>query len=252
MALQELSVREKAVLYSCAKRCFRDVADQDYICARINYRIGLLNQFQWCALQAIEKYFKAILLFNSKDTNGIGHNLKEALSRVRQITTFTIDLDDDVEAYILRLNNYGENRYLERETYSLGDDLMLLDRAVWTIRRYCQVLDSEIMNLCGEKVNLLEINLKEITSQWYLENPHKFRLFDGFLESVLAKPRRDELRKGLVWNNFKYGTQKKIVLKAFTFKSHSQIPPHYLHPENFDLLKRYIQFPKDVRNDFAS
>jgi hypothetical protein len=47
---------EEKLLNDFAKRCFRDVADHDYILARLAYRSGLFPQFHWCALQAIEKY----------------------------------------------------------------------------------------------------------------------------------------------------------------------------------------------------
>lgn len=38
---------------------FRDMADKDYIAARVSYRYGLAYPFLWLALQAIEKYLKA-------------------------------------------------------------------------------------------------------------------------------------------------------------------------------------------------
>ena len=51
-------------LINFANRCFRNIADKDYIAARLCYRNGLVPQFHWQALQAIEKYLKAILLIN--------------------------------------------------------------------------------------------------------------------------------------------------------------------------------------------
>lgn len=38
----------------------RYTADQDYISARMSYRVDLLEPFLWSSLHAIEKYFKAI------------------------------------------------------------------------------------------------------------------------------------------------------------------------------------------------
>ena len=45
--------RTKKALF--VENCFRDIADCDYISARTNYRIGLLDQFSWSSLQACEK-----------------------------------------------------------------------------------------------------------------------------------------------------------------------------------------------------
>jgi hypothetical protein len=48
-------------LNSFAFRSFRDVADADYIVARMAYRAQLPMQFFWASQQAIEKYLKCIL-----------------------------------------------------------------------------------------------------------------------------------------------------------------------------------------------
>jgi len=66
-----------------ANRSFRDHADQDYIMARIAYLKEFDQQFRWCALQALEKYLKAILLYNRVSAKGIGHNLVKGLNRVK-------------------------------------------------------------------------------------------------------------------------------------------------------------------------
>jgi len=44
---------DDAALNSFAIRSFRDVADFDYIAARMAYRARLIPQFHWSALQAI-------------------------------------------------------------------------------------------------------------------------------------------------------------------------------------------------------
>lgn len=47
-----------------ASRSFRDMADRDYIAARLACRAELMPQCLWSAQQAIEKYLKYILLVN--------------------------------------------------------------------------------------------------------------------------------------------------------------------------------------------
>ena len=56
----------QVVLNTFASDIFRRQADFDYIAARANYRMHLRQQFLWSAQQAMEKYLKAILLFNGK------------------------------------------------------------------------------------------------------------------------------------------------------------------------------------------
>ena len=46
----------RAGLIDFIKRSFVDIADQNYISARILYRYNLKHDFLWAAQQAIEKY----------------------------------------------------------------------------------------------------------------------------------------------------------------------------------------------------
>jgi hypothetical protein len=61
-----MTQEERVIVNSFATECFRNVADTDYVAARMHSRFGLIEQFQWSALQAIEKYLKAILLYNAR------------------------------------------------------------------------------------------------------------------------------------------------------------------------------------------
>ncbi len=54
----------QVILNTFARDVFRKQADYDYIAARMNYRMRLREQFLWSGQQAVEKYFKAILLYN--------------------------------------------------------------------------------------------------------------------------------------------------------------------------------------------
>lgn len=236
-----LNEKEKAILFSAAVQYFRDPADEDYILARVNYRLGLLNQFQWSALQAIEKYLKAILIFNSLSTKGLSHKISEALKRVEtQITAFTIPLSESEKRFINHIHKFGLNRYLEKESYSLGDELFLLDSTVWTLRQYCQNLKGSFKDAKGNTIDLLEINLKSLNRPLYKNKPHKFKLPGGYLEKILKRPKDDLLRKSLIWKNQKYGSTGKII-KQFTFKSFSVTPLHINYPEHKELLQQFIK-----------
>lgn len=236
-----LNEKEKAILFSAAVQYFRDPADEDYILARVNYRLGLLNQFQWSALQAIEKYLKAILIFNSLSTKGLSHKISEALKRVEtQITAFTIPLSESERRFINHIHKFGLNRYIEKESYSLGDELFLLDSTVWTLRQYCQNLKGSLEDAKGNTIDLLEINLKSLNRPLYKNKPHKFKLPGGYLEKILKRPKDDLLRKSLIWKNQKYGSNRKSI-KQFTFKSFSVTPLHINYPEHKELLQQFIK-----------
>lgn len=60
---------------SFATQSFRDQADRDYIVSRLACRYELFPQFLWSAHQAIEKYLKAILVYNRVKAKNVGHDL---------------------------------------------------------------------------------------------------------------------------------------------------------------------------------
>lgn len=141
-----------------AKRCFRDVADHDYIAARMCYRSGLYSQFYWSALQAIEKYLKAILLFHRVRAKDIKHNLERAWVHAKKLP-FEIHISDSTREMIERLDRFGQYRYLEASFYVDGPVLPQLDKTVWEIRRYCKVLDYT-MDVGGKRKHMLQNELK--------------------------------------------------------------------------------------------
>ena len=61
-------------------RMFLATADQNYIIARWAALNDLYLDFFWMGLHAVEKYLKAILLFNGESAICYGHNI-ERLSR---------------------------------------------------------------------------------------------------------------------------------------------------------------------------
>jgi hypothetical protein len=242
---------ERVTVNSFASECFRDVADTDYIAARMHYRLGLIEQFQWSALQAIEKYLKAILLYNGYKANGLSHNLMMALQRVGEIKEFSIELQDSERNLIRHVDKNGQNRYLEQSSFTSGEELLWLDSTVWSLRRYCQVLNYTITDTHNQRINMLKPNLEEIRLDFYIENPHRFRITGGFLEAVLDGKKGKQLREQLTWKNFKYGRRRKNSIKNFTFRSRSVIPPHIRDPNRFKVLDKYVDFPRRIRNSLA-
>jgi HEPN domain-containing protein len=163
---------------------FRNSADNDYIAARLLHRNGLDQPFLWSAQQAVAKYLKAILLYNGINSADLGHNLVGGFDRLSEIADIQFDLPDDTRDLLEYLQVYGTNRYLQHPSFTAGEELLRLDKAVWHIRRYCDYLRGELKNPKGERVALLPTALKRIHSRRTLEQPHRFRMH-GLLERVL-------------------------------------------------------------------
>ena len=231
-----------------ANRSFRDVADQDYIAARLSYRANLREPFLWSSLQAFEKYFKAILLYNNKSTKGIGHDLNKALKKVEEIKDIAFTIPDSVRTFINYLNDYGANRYLEYSTHLMSHALLELDRSVWHIRKYCFYMRGEIKKSNGSVYKLLPSNIKKVTSNEYIEYPHKYKINGGFLEKVMKK--NEEPSSALVWHNFYYGKNRKKKIKKHKNHMSSANPTLTLHPEVFNELDALVHFSKEVRDHY--
>lgn len=229
-----------------ATRSFRDVADQDYIAARVCHKSGLTLQFLWMAQQSIEKYLKAILIYNNKKTLKLSHDLIASLNRINEIPGLDLDLSDDVIKFIEYIDQQGPNRYLEKEMYTCGNELLRLDRCVWEIRRYCKVLSYSIDIREGESLNLFSKEIENIKKWKGSEKKHLFSLNGGYLEKILkSKNKRDmKQREILVWKNFYYGKRKKNTIQ-WARSIRSIIPTQVVHPEGVEAIRKLVQLPKN-------
>ncbi len=231
-----------------ANRSFRDFADQDYIMARIAYRKEFDQQFRWCSLQALEKYLKAILIYNRVSAKGIGHDLVMAVSRVKDISDLSFTLpSSDLEKFIEYISTYGKDRYLSHPTYLRDNALLTLDKTVWCVRRYCYFM-RQVIKKDGHVISLFEHNKNEVTNPYYGTNRHKYKIFNGYIEKVIEK--RLPSYNDLVWKNFFFGRVKKHKIKNFTFRTSSQNPTHSLHPEMFETLSQLVDFPQSKKNKY--
>ena len=177
-------------------RSFRDIADQDYLSARLNYRYGLSQQFLWGALQAVEKYLKAILLYNRRPTGHLGHDISAAYKELSNITDIPFDFPVDIQDFIAYLHDQGANRYFDRPFYTLGEELLSLDRTVWYLRRYFHYMRGTLISANGKPVDQLANNLAVIAQQ-SAETPNQVRICGGFLEKHL-NDKTSQLREQLI------------------------------------------------------
>lgn len=221
-------------LNTLATEVFRNQADHDYIAARSSYRLGLREQFLWSALQSLEKYFKAILLFNGRSARrehirnppkrDFGHDLVRLNSAVQQVPGLTLDFPNWLPDFLAYLTTFGNNRYLTKSTYTVGRELARLDEAVWSIRRYAQHMRSAIGTRRAPSRRLLEAHLRYLNAPEHRKRPQRLHPFTGFLEDVLRRPRSDLTRQALIWNNLFYGGRVRYRVR-YRQLSTSVIPP---------------------------
>lgn len=228
-----------------ANRSFRDVADQDYIAARLSHRANLKEPFLWSALQCIEKYLKAILLYNALSTKNLGHDVNKALKRVESIGDIGFSIPNEVRSFINYLNDYGSNRYLEYSAHLKEHALIELDRTVWHVRKYCFYMRTTTVRPNGTIFDWLPSTVKRINSKENDKHPHKYKIRRGFLEEAIRKDK--EQAPFLIYHNFYYGRTKKRKIKNYKNYTSFINPTLSLHPELFAELDKLVQFSREFR-----
>jgi HEPN domain-containing protein len=231
-----------------AQRSFRDVADQDYISARMSYKAQLREPFLWSSLQAFEKYLKAILLFNRVSSKGISHDLLKGLERVENINDIPFSFPDDVKEYINYINDYGTNRYLEYHSYLRDRALLKLDKSIWHVRSYCFYMRGQLKTSKGKTVELLPFNLKKIETAHKEKLWYKYSIRGGLLEDIIKK--RKSAYNALIWHNFYYGKRQKGLIKKHPNHMSSVNPTLTMHPEVFEELDKLVTFSREVREHY--
>ncbi len=230
-------------LIDAAKRSFRDVADQDYIAARACYRLGLTIQFMHLAHQAVEKYLKAILLFNRVSTLEVGHHLKKARDKIISSTKLNFSLSKESNKFLKILDRKGSNRYFEHYHEATHFHLEWLDLIVFEVRAYCYVVNYN-QNICGKKICLLNHELIKIKN--HKEELDEFRpLFNGYLEKIFFG-KKYNIRNQLVWSN-RYWKGEIVESENDNIHFVTAYPTQCLHPECFDYLCKFIKFSGNVK-----
>jgi HEPN domain-containing protein len=226
---------------------FRDTADHDYIAARACARLELLDQFLWSALQALEKYLKAIILFHDGKADK-GHNLVNAVNKIRSLKCYPFEIDSSTEKFFEYLTRYGQDRYSMRPRGSWGDELLKLDDAVWSTRRFCQDLNW----LEQQSQRQYDAYLKDLQAPDCKQNAVKFRLLHkGYLEEVLDTNKHPKLREQLVWKNFRYGIRKKNQIKNFKRSITGKTPLLYRYPELYPWAEAHVYLSREEKNSIV-
>lgn len=190
----------RLTLEQIAKEGFRDAADYDYIGARVSFRLHLRDQFYWSALQAVEKYLKAILLFNGVKVKDLSHEPKIIYDRIINKTPLNLSLTPEQIQLLLVLEKFGNNRY-RTECSDLGMDVLFeFDQLIWTIRHYAR--STYLKPFCEDKSEWLAKNLLPTNVQ---DIPTVNQLTDGELEKILGQETTAQHRQEIIWCNRYFG-----------------------------------------------
>lgn len=242
-----ITEEQRILLSDYATRSFRNQADGDYIAARGCYRAELYPQFLWLSLQAVEKYLKAILLFNCRPTKEYGHDAAGALRDAKSLPKICLRIPGRTERFVQFVTKCGKNRYLDDTSSIDGEALYELDETVWHIRRFCQ--DFLLMPGDSERYEAIdsEIRLRH-AHQAEDDLPAAFRLDDGLLEKILADG-PSQTRAILVYKNLCFGRSRRRKITGYGMITHFENPTHVMHPELLPLLEQLVYIPARVLAD---
>jgi len=232
------------LLNEFARRCFRDTADRDYIHARLAYRARLIQPFLWSSIHCLEKYVKAILMYNRIASDALDHTVLKGLRRLRSHGKFQVELDRESQEFVERLEQGAADRYFLSSYNDLPYDIIRLDQVVWVIRRYCQPLDYEV-EIDGKTVNRLTCTL-ECLEKGLDEGSKRTFIENGWLETVLESDAKNETRKALIWKNLYFGPSTRRSAK---FLPHFEAgnSPFFLYPEAVDEVAKLCKVPRSLR-----
>ena len=238
------------ILWKFATDSLLHNADREYILARESYFNNFDIQFLWLAHQAIEKYLKSILLYNRSSAKEINHDLNKAIKKIILINEIKFVITDEEKEYIINLNINGQNRYFDKKLLLDASYLNMLDKTVWSIRRYCDNYWYKDHNF-NEKCNRKDFNEKIdfLTSNLNLSNPVNFRLNHGFIEKIFEK-KSSTAYKMLVYKNFYYGSRRKNKIKNTEYHISRGSPVNINIEEGFEILNKYVKISKDITNMF--
>lgn len=236
-----------------AFRSFREIADRDYIAARICYHNVLPFQFNWAAQQALEKYFKAILLFNripsikdheTKFGRDVGHNLMSSYNLILENPHIGLKLKKNQLKSLEFFNEHGINRYFNKNLNNYEIGVQELDELVSVIRPLCRAIWSYSLpeNLAEEFASPGIVTYSTATSKYLRVGRRNVAYpLDGYLERVLGRLDVSEVHwEALTKNNLFFGEREDHDIENSKFLSWA-IPTNELHPECIEELKKLVK-----------
>lgn len=231
-----------------AERAFRDIADKDYIHARMAYRASLFPQFHWSSLHALEKYAKCITLLTriERPSKPIKHEVQRSLDLIS--TKLNIETSSQTKEFIERLEKFGaRHRYFEVSWFINKCELAYLDRAVWEMRRFCNSALYIYSENNFESVNTGSYEKIKPIDIPTLENTY---IPGGLIEKTLGN-KRSNSRPYLEWCNLYYSNSKRtsVRIRSSVMAENS---PLYLFPEIIEEASKYANIPKEIQSAYRN
>lgn len=199
---------------SIIRDMFVDTADQNYVLARWCFQMGMSSDFLWNATHCLEKYMKAILLYNGRSAKEGGHNAYELFLKVREFAEDLLPgtlvqpdqvqghwVEENADSYVLRIYEYGDApvRYHLFGYHLMGADLFKLDQVVFALRRMCGFLDSYLFgNVGGSKPS---VTLREQLSR---QPSYEGSFVATRLGKIIGQRSKDDLRHAALNCNFPF------------------------------------------------
>jgi HEPN domain len=186
------------------KEFFVRTADENYITARWCAVNELNLDFFWLASHCLEKYLKAVLLFNGQSSTKQGHDIGLLFSEVRKLGGPLLpslltkpprltagdwqDVSPETFLKDIYQNGNPDNRYLIYGFAKHGHQLVKLDQVVFAIRRLICSLDDNSGRTCdttGESLTNRQRLLAEPTYYTDFDKP-----LDHEVKSGVASPKQ--------------------------------------------------------------
>lgn len=137
-------------------------ADENYITARWCSIQRLHTDFAWSGVHALEKYIKAVLLYNGQPATKHGHDIVMLYESIKPLANGLLPstlakparlrishwFERTPEGFLKHLygNGNADNRYLIYGHDTRDEDIHMLDSMVFTIRRLICRLDEPFFN----------------------------------------------------------------------------------------------------------
>lgn len=205
--------------FSLVKTMFINTADDNYLLARYCFYNFYPFDFFWLSMQSLEKYMKASLLLNGKNSKKFGHDLEKLNTEVRSYARELLDFefekpinldcskqynwtDETPIEFIKRLSELGnpDSRYCMHGVKKTPDLISKLDKTVYQYRRICRNL---------EKKHYFE-GVENTAFKALQENTQIWRLETCLLEKILSEEMFQNKKHTFLKNNASFPSEETI------------------------------------------
>lgn len=244
--------RVRLTIMSLINTCFRDIAEYDYIAARVLFRNELYHQFLWAALQSLEKFLKAILLYNDIPVKSISHRphglleiAKKSLPQLQPI------VDPSTEEFIKHIETYGNFRYLENTYVVLSKWLSELDKSVWYLRRFAFFMDYLRPENDPQGIDRFSQYIEYAQNSDRLDYPYRYQFFSKspILTISESKNKNPRMYSNLCWRNPYFGkrNKKRIWMQQFSrFHKPTHLIQHNISSELIQWIGNHIRMSSEI------